>query len=187
MTAEGIEDRETWDLLAALGCDSGQGFHIARPVPVAEVAAWMESWAAGLEFIRRARIEGGLLAPEPEAPRGRPVLVVDDEPAIRALIRDALEHEGFEVLDAADGAEALRFMERSDPWVVLLDMAMPTLDGKGFTTAMRSRGLRTPIVVMTAGSSAERWMHELRADGFLSKPFELAELIGVANRFARPN
>lgn len=187
VSAEGIEDCDTWELLGALGCDSGQGYIIARPMPAADVDAWLEGWASGLGFIRRSGIERGLLAAEPGATVGRPVLVVDDEPAIRALIRQVLEDEGFEVIDAADGAEALRFVERSNPRVILLDMAMPTLDGRGFTAAMRRRGHRIPIVVMTAGSSAERWAKELRADAFLSKPLDLDDLIGVTSRFARPN
>ena len=184
--AEGLEDRETWALLNALGCDSGQGWTIARPMPAGEVAPWLEAWDSGLGFIRRSHLERGLLAPEPAAGAVRPVLVVDDEPAIRALIRQVLEAEGFSVVDAADGAEALRFVERSNPRVVLLDMAMPTLDGRGFTMAMRGRGHRIPIVVMTAGSSAERWAEELKADAFLAKPFDIDDLIGVTNRFARP-
>ncbi len=185
--AEGIEDRATWELLGALGCDSGQGYTVARPMPAESVEAWLESWASGLRFIRRSHIERGLIATEPGATVGRPVLVVDDEPAIRALIRRVLEGEGLEVIDAADGVEALRSVERSNPRLILLDMAMPTLDGKGFTAAMRRRGHRIPIIVMTAGSSAERWAAELRADAFLPKPFDLDDLIGVTNRFARPS
>ncbi len=187
VTAEGVEDRETWELLTALGCDGGQGYKVARPMPGAEVEPWLTSWSAGLGFIRRSHIERGLLATEPGTTSGRPVLVVDDEPAIRALIRQVLEGEGFEVIDAADGAEALRSVERSNPRVILLDMAMPTLDGRGFTAAMRGRGHRIPIVVMTAGSSAERWANELSADAYLSKPFDIDDLIGVTSRFARPS
>lgn len=185
--AEGLEDRETWELLNALGCDSGQGYTIARPMPAASVALWLRSWDSGPASIRRSQIERGLRVPEPAVSGAvGPVLVVDDEPAYRALIRQVLEGQGFAVIDAADGAEALRFVERSNPRVVLLDMAMPTLDGRGFTMAMRGRGHRIPIVVMTAGSSAERWAEELKADAFLSKPFDIDELIGVTNRFARP-
>lgn len=184
--AEGIEDRETWELLTALGCDSGQGYTVARPMPGADVDGWLQSWASGLGFIRRSHIERGLLASEPAATVGRPILVVDDEPVVRAFIRQALETEGLQVIDAADGAEALRFVELANPRVILLDMAMPTLDGRGFTAAMRRRGHRTPIVVMTAGSSAARWAAELQADAYLSKPFDIKDLISVTNQFAHP-
>lgn len=184
--AEGIEDRGTWELLNALGCDSGQGYTVARPMPAADVDMWLQSWVSGVSFIRRSNIEGGLLATEPDASAGRPVLVVDDEPAVRALIRQVLETQGLQVIDAADGAEALRFVELANPRVILLDMAMPTLDGRGFATALRRRGHQTPIVVMTAGSSAERWAAELQADAYLSKPFDIKDLISVTNQFARP-
>jgi CheY-like chemotaxis protein len=58
------------------------------------------------------------------------------------------------------------------------------LDGEGFIAAVRERGLAIPIVVMTAGSSAQRWAAQLGADAYLCKPFELANLVDVTNRFA---
>jgi len=88
------------------------------------------------------------------------------------------------VVTAANGSEALRLVEEAEPEVVLLDMNMPVLDGEGFIAAVRERGLRIPIVVMTAGSSAKRWAAQLGADAYLSKPFELANLVDVTNRFA---
>jgi len=188
VVAEGVEDIETWEQLAALGCDTAQGYHIARPMPPEAVSDWLASWESGLAFMRRERIGERIVRYQRTAPPAadamRPVLVVDDEPSILEVIRDILEHEGFRVLTAANGTEALNLVERTRPLVVLLDMTMPTLDGAGFTAEVRERGLRVPIVVMTAGPSAERWARELRADGFLSKPFEMAALIDVANRFA---
>jgi two-component system response regulator PrrA len=85
---------------------------------------------------------------------------------------------------AANGSEALRLIEEAEPEVVLLDMNMPVLDGEGFVAAVRERGLRVPIVIMTAGSSAKRWATQLGADAYLSKPFELTSLVDVTNRFA---
>ena len=90
----------------------------------------------------------------------------------------------FEVVHAANGSEALRLVMEAQPEVVLLDMNMPVLDGEGFIAAVRERGLRIPIVIMTAGSSAKRWASQLGADAYLSKPFELANLVDVTNRFA---
>src|SRR4029077_6513598 len=88
---------------------------------------------------------------------GRHVLVADDEPAIVGRIRDILEEYDCGVVTAANGSEALRLVEEAEPEVVLLDMNMPVLDGEGFIAAVRERGLRIPIVVMTAGSRAKRW------------------------------
>ena len=123
-------------------------------------------------------------ASEYGATPARHVLVADDEPAIVEMIRAILEDAGFRVVTAANGSEALRLVEQAEPEVVLLDMNMPVLDGEGFIAAVRERGLGVPIVVMTAGSSAQKWAAQLGADAYLSKPFELASLVDVTNRFA---
>ncbi|HEX6987553.1 MAG TPA: response regulator, partial [Planctomycetaceae bacterium] len=65
----------------------------------------------------------------------RAVMVVDDDPWLRAIVCEALEEEGYRVTAAGDGLEALRLVERSLPDLVLLDLAMPALDGRGFAAA----------------------------------------------------
>jgi len=181
VVGEGVEDRETWELLGALGCDVAQGFHIARPMPIGDVAAWLDAWDPKTAAVRRP--DAASAARGRRDPTHR-VLVADDEPAIVEMIRDILEDYGFRVVTAANGSEALRLVEEAEPEVVLLDMNMPVLDGEGFVTAVRERGLRVPIVIMTAGSSAKRWASQLGADAYLSKPFELASLVDVTSRFA---
>ena len=114
----------------------------------------------------------------------RRVLVADDEPAIVEMIRDILEECGFRVVTARNGSEALQLVEELAPHVVLLDMNMPVLDGEGFVQGMRARGLDLPIVVMTAGASAQRWAADLGAAAYLSKPFEISSLIDVTERLA---
>jgi EAL domain-containing protein (putative c-di-GMP-specific phosphodiesterase class I) len=184
VVGEGVEDRETWELLGALGCDVAQGYHIARPMRPGDVRSWLEAWDPHLAAVRRPRLEAPRRASAHGARSARHVLVADDEPAIVEMIRDILEEYGFRVATAANGSEALRLVEEAEPEVVLLDMNMPVLDGEGFVAAVRERGLRIPIVVMTAGSSAKRWAAELGADAYLSKPFELANLVDVTKRFA---
>jgi CheY-like chemotaxis protein len=185
VVAEGVEDRETWDLLVALGCDVAQGFHIARAMPPADAPGWLDEWASGTDFARMlTEYATPRASARASARHTRHVLVADDEPAIVEMIRDILEEYGFRVVTAANGSEALRLVMEAEPEVVLLDMNMPVLDGEGFVNAIRERGLRIPIVIMTAGSSAKRWAAQLGADAYLSKPFELANLIDVTNRFA---
>jgi EAL domain-containing protein (putative c-di-GMP-specific phosphodiesterase class I) len=184
VVGEGVEDRETWELLGALGCDVAQGFHIARPMPPADVSGWLDSWDPAKAAVGRRTIDPMRRARAYGASAARAVLVADDEPAIVEMIRDILEEYGFRVVTAANGSEALRLVDEAAPDVVLLDMNMPVLDGEGFIAAVRERGLRIPIVIMTAGSSAKRWAAQLGADAYLSKPFELASLVDVANRFA---
>lgn len=105
------------------------------------------------------------------------VLVVDDEPAIRATVAEMLEIEGYSVDEAANGADALRAIELHAPDVILLDMRMPVLDGWAFAAELNRRHLEIPIVVMTAARDAARWAAEIAASASLSKPFGFDDLI----------
>ncbi|MGH2358858.1 MAG: response regulator [Candidatus Limnocylindria bacterium] len=110
------------------------------------------------------------------------VLVVDDEPGIRATVAEMLSLEGYAVDEAANGAEALAAVERKRPDLVLLDLRMPVLDGWGFVSALRSRGLTVPIVVMTAARDTGHWAEAIPAHGTLAKPFGYDELMAAVER-----
>jgi CheY-like chemotaxis protein len=110
------------------------------------------------------------------------VLVVDDEPDIRATVAAMLEIEGYTVAEAANGADALAAIERNRPDLILLDMRMPVLDGWGFAEESRRRGHRIPIVVMTAARDAARWAGEIAATAFVAKPFGYDDLIRAVER-----
>ncbi len=114
------------------------------------------------------------------------VLIVDDEPDIRATVSAMLEIEGYEVDEAANGADALDAIDRHAPDLILLDMRMPVLDGRGFAYELRRRGHPMPIVVMTAARDAARWAGEIAASAFVSKPFGYDDLIRAVER-ARPS
>jgi two-component system chemotaxis response regulator CheY len=118
------------------------------------------------------------VCPVPE----QPILVVDDDPTILATVSETLDMEGYPVVTATNGAEALEAVERDRPSMVLLDMRMPVLDGWGFIRAVRERGLNVRVVVMTAASDARRWAAEIGAQGVLPKPFELDELLATVER-----
>lgn len=105
------------------------------------------------------------------------ILVVDDDEAILDVVSDVLRLEGYPVETAIDGEAALEAVERSRPLLVLLDMRMPRLDGWGFARALRERGIRLPILVMTAARDAAGWADEIGAEGYLAKPFDLAQLV----------
>ena len=115
-----------------------------------------------------------------------PILVVDDDPTILATVSEALDFEGFPVMTATNGAEALELVDRNWPSLVLLDMRMPVLDGWGFMRAVRERGLNLTVVVMTAAADARRWAREIDAQGVLAKPFELDDLLGAVMRLRAP-
>ena len=116
-------------------------------------------------------------------PDGAPVLVIDDDPAIRDAVRDVLESAGIAVETATNGADALEKVSRLAPRLVLLDMRMPVLDGWGFATALQERGVTLPVVVMTAAADASRWADEIGAIGVVAKPFGVAELISAVRRY----
>jgi len=110
------------------------------------------------------------------------VLVVDDEPDIRATVSAMLEIEGYQVAEAANGADALHAVEQNAPDVILLDMRMPVLDGWGFAAELRRRGHRMPIVVMTAARDAAHWAAEIAASAFVAKPFGFDDLVTAVER-----
>ena len=112
-----------------------------------------------------------------------PILVVDDDPSILATVSEILEFEGYPVRTATNGAEALQVIEQEPPSLVLLDMRMPVLDGWGLARRLGERGVRLPIVVMTAAQDARRWAEEIGAAGYVPKPFELPELLDTVERF----
>src|SRR5437879_11331277 len=110
-------------------------------------------------------------------PTGRPVLVVDDDKAVRDVVLMTLLLEGYPVREAADGAEAIQAIGQDPPSLVVLDMQMPGLDGWGVAAELRARHLNPPILVMTAGRNAQQAAQDIRAAGFVGKPFEVAEFL----------
>ena len=106
---------------------------------------------------------------------GTRVLIADDDPQMRRLIRTVLEREGFAVTEAGDGLDALDAVEQAAPDLLLLDMDMPRLDGMGVLEEIRAR-VRTatlPVIVLTArGGETEADALELGADDFLAKPVQ---------------
>ena len=107
------------------------------------------------------------------------VLVVDDDPAVRASLERALKLEGYEVLTAADGSEALREVAVAPPDALVLDVLMPELDGLEVCRRMREAADRTPVLMLTARDEVSDRVDGLDAgaDDYLVKPFALEELL----------
>jgi two-component system, OmpR family, alkaline phosphatase synthesis response regulator PhoP len=108
----------------------------------------------------------------------RTILVVEDEPQIAALVRDYLEHAGFAVLVAGDGAAALATFRARRPDALVLDLGLPRVDGLDVVRAIR-RDSTVPIVILTArGDETDRVTGlELGADDYVVKPFSPKELV----------
>jgi DNA-binding response OmpR family regulator len=107
----------------------------------------------------------------------RTILVVDDEPTLRETLVDALEADGFRVVSAADGREALATFRAERPDLVLLDLMLPELSGVEVCRIIRAES-SVPIVMLTAkDSELDKVVGlELGADDYVTKPFSLREL-----------
>ena len=108
--------------------------------------------------------------------RARRVLVVDDEPQVRATIREALLLEGYDVSEASNGAEALALLPTVLPEVIVLDLWMPIMDGWAFRRAQSVSHADIPVVVISALDLSSPRLEELGADALVGKPFDLDAL-----------
>ncbi len=106
------------------------------------------------------------------------VLLVDDDPAIRRAVGDGLELEGFDVVRASGGRAALAAIESMAPAVMLLDLAMPDLDGLEVLHRLRDRGDDLPVCVLSARDEVADRVRGLEAgaDDYIVKPFALEEV-----------
>jgi len=110
-----------------------------------------------------------------DSPGKTRILVADDDPQMRRLIRSILERDGFEVTEAADGLDALEALEAHPVDLVVLDIDMPRLDGLGVLEELRARVKTSsvPVIVLTARTDdTEARVLDLGAQDFLSKPVQ---------------
>lgn len=117
---------------------------------------------------------------------GRRVLVVDDDASIRGFVSEALGEEGYEVVQAANGSQALELVAERAPDLILLDVRMPGVDGWQVLDELRSAaGPQTPVVVMTASFTGQDRALQSGAQGYLAKPFELGDLVECVDLHSR--
>ena len=111
----------------------------------------------------------------------RAVLLVDDDPGIRSVMRTVLEHEAYAIHEASDGEEALAFVaERGAPDLIILDLMMPGIGGLDVLKRLKAdrATAHCPIVVLTAaGATARQEADAAGADGFFEKPFSPLALL----------
>lgn len=114
------------------------------------------------------------------------VLVVDDDDAVRDLVEAILSDEGFRVHTANNGQAALRSIAAARPDVVLMDVNMPRLDGISACRMLHAdaRTADLPVIIMSARPVGSPQLHACRADGFLSKPFDIDRLVAEVAAFA---
>jgi len=116
--------------------------------------------------------------------RPRPVLIVDDDMETLAIERQLLAENGFRVVEARDGEEALRLVQDDPPAVVVLDVQMPGMDGPSFAMELRLALRRVPLVILTGVADPRREADRCNAEAYLAKPFDAGELVSVVRRFA---
>ena len=115
------------------------------------------------------------------------ILVVDDEQAVRESLRRSLRFNGYEVLTANDGLEAVETVRAENPELLILDVMMPNMDGLEVCRSLRSEGWDRPILVLTArdGVSDRVAGLDAGADDYLPKPFALEELLARVRSLVR--
>jgi CheY-like chemotaxis protein len=114
------------------------------------------------------------------------ILVVEDEEPVQQLVADLLDGEGYHVLVAADGAQALALVLADCPDLVLTDLMMPVMDGVELCRRLRAdeQTRQVPIVVMTAAGRAQS--EAARADAYVAKPFDLDALLAIVTSYVGP-
>jgi DNA-binding response OmpR family regulator len=114
-----------------------------------------------------------------EAQRRAKILVVEDEPAMVAGLRDNFEFEGYEVITAQDGIEGLERALEESPDLVVLDVMMPRMSGLEVCKQLRAKRASLPIIMLTArGQEIDKVVGlELGADDYVTKPFSIRELL----------
>lgn len=115
------------------------------------------------------------------------LLVVDDEPNIRDLLASSLRYTGFEVITAANGSEAIKQAESTNPDLIVLDVMLPDVDGFTVTRRLRENGFTTPILFLTAKDDMSDKVQGLTVGGddYVTKPFGLEEVVARINAILR--
>ncbi len=114
----------------------------------------------------------------------RKILVVDDEPMVRDILRVTLEREGFAVIEAADGPEALEAARKYDPAMVITDINMPEMSGRELLERLKMEKPALPVFLIS-GSSGDMSNEELAAlgaDGIIAKPFKYGDIIKMVRK-----
>lgn len=111
-------------------------------------------------------------------------MVVDDEKEIRLSLCDFLELEGYDTIDATNGADALLTLETNTPQIIISDLMMPEMDGLTLLDELSRRNIQIPVIIMTAYASVDRAIQAMKngAADFVTKPLDLDYLLQIVER-----
>ena len=120
--------------------------------------------------------------------RASTVLVVEDDPSTIQLISQVITSAGYEPLHAREGGEALRLIRERGPAVVILDLALPGLDGRSFLLSLRAeeQTKRLPVIVVSANAETLSPFERRAVAAVLPKPFDVEALLAAVRRAAEP-
>ena len=114
------------------------------------------------------------------------ILIVEDDPDLRTILKLQLHSEGYEVTEAGNGAEGFRSARENAPDMVILDLMMPVMDGFGFLKRVRSIMTMTevPIMILTASEDERNKVRgfQYQADAYMNKPYDLEVLSAEVRR-----
>ncbi len=119
------------------------------------------------------------------------ILIVDDEPDLLSVLHFGLEIEGFEVMDASDGEQALNMAREHVPDLMVLDLMLPRIDGYKVCRALKfdERYRRIPIFILSArsGETDRKLAFDLGADAYVTKPYDMKDLVArIRERLKAP-
>jgi two-component system sensor histidine kinase/response regulator len=119
----------------------------------------------------------------------KPILVVDDEPAILEMIAELLGYEGYHVVTTSEGSVALARAKVDPPALILLDLMMPGMSGWQVIAALKATAQTRaiPVVLLSARRDLPSTAHDLGITTFLAKPFDIDELLTIVRTYAGPD
>lgn len=178
VTAEGVEDQETLNMLGRMGCDMAQGFYLSRPLLALDFTAWLQ-----------ARSSDAVSAPTNQ----NLVLVVDDNPVYGELLHVLLMDAGYEVTTVRDAHEALEALHVMTPNLVLVDVRLPGVSGIELARQIRLRHeLRETTIIAMTGSPREdeaQYALSIGCDVYTRTPStngDVVQLIGAHMNMSLP-
>ncbi|HUF33686.1 MAG TPA: EAL domain-containing protein [Acidimicrobiales bacterium] len=186
VVAEGVETGDQVERLRALGCDIGQGYHLARPAPPEAMEQLLRAEATASW---RGRESAGVTPGAPDSYRAVRVLVVDDAAEVRQLAALSLGAVGFEVAEAPDGRAGIESAFAFEPDCILLDVMMPEMGGMEACRLLRAdpRTASCTIIMLTANADAADKVAAFShgADDYIIKPFSPRDLSSRVNAALR--
>jgi CheY-like chemotaxis protein len=174
VTAEGVENYETWELLSRMGCDLAQGYYLSRPLPADEVVPWIAAYDRKMRSQSRQR------------GRQSTILVVDDNPVYQQLLQALLSEEGYSVMLTESAEEALRLLHTARPHLILADVQLAGMSGLELARQIKANPTlqETVMVVMTGAPRPEdeQYARSIGCDHYIAKPNTNAELLALVRR-----